>query len=46
MVSKIFSGVAKSEPVLKAVARFVLDTELHKTQFDEFNSLARNILER
>jgi hypothetical protein len=46
MVTKVFSGVAKSEPVLKAIARFILDTELHKTQFNEFNSLARNILER
>lgn len=46
MVTKVFSGVAKSEPVLKAIARFILDTELNKIQFDEFNALARNILER
>jgi hypothetical protein len=46
MVSKIFGGVAKSEPVIKAIAQFVLDSELDKVDHAYFKLLALNIINR
>jgi hypothetical protein len=46
MVSKMFRGVAKSEPVLKAVAQFILDTELNIGQYEQFKEQAMRVINR
>jgi hypothetical protein len=45
MVSKVLSGAAKSEPVLKAIAQFIVETDFNFYQLEELKSLANRLSE-
>lgn len=46
LVSKVLTGKAKSERVLKEIARFILDTQVDGKGFDQLRKLASAVLDR